>query len=149
MNTSTAILGTMLDASGKPLYRAVIDNADGQGETSHTITFNVLEACGEEMDGTPLWEDFDGNPYHVARFYVKWDGCAHVGCHLGTDQTKPGTVPGWEHVCGPEQMQRTLAMLGWAWNLAMDVLREKGHDEPDFISNVTVVPLEIPNRGTP
>lgn len=147
MNTATAILGTMLDASGKPLYRAIIDDSDGAGDTSHTITFNVLEACGEETDGTPLWEDCDGHRRVVARLYVKWDGCAHVGCKFGS--LPCNEVSAWEHVCGPDQMQRTLAMLGWAWNLAMDVLRKKGHSDPDFISNVTVVPLELPKRSAP
>jgi hypothetical protein len=45
----------------------------------------------------------------VAKIYLKWDGC----CHLGLRDPQLGNE--WTHVCGAKTMEETLAMLRWMW----------------------------------
>ena len=90
--------------------------AKEEGPHSHSVTLRVYEVGAWHSDGRPDLECLD----EVAHFYVKWDGCSHVGFR------DPELNKEWVHVCGSKHMRRTLAMLAWAWNLCAAKLKDKG-----------------------
>lgn len=95
----------------------------------HSVTLVIDEVVCWNADDSPA------DPYEeVAIFYVKWDGCAHVGFRP-SDNNMLGV-----HVCGVENMRRTLRMMEWAWDLAVSILRERGFDDEDLAA------IRLPNR---
>lgn len=91
---------------------------------SHHVDLEVREAGG---DGDGAWI---GDTV-VAVFSVKWDACAHIGFR------DDGLGRNWTHVCGAEDMENTLRMLQWAWNLCAQKLAEMGYD--DEVREIDVV----------
>lgn len=108
-------VGNFLDAAGHIRY--IANSVD---EMSHGVTLKILEVSSWEDDWSPsTWEE-------VAVFYVKWDGCAHIGFR------SPELSNEWAHVCGVDHMRQTLAMLVWAWDLAVAILRDRGFNDEDL-----------------
>lgn len=110
--TITNLLGEMKNQDGLVVYRAVLDQERGN---SHSLTFTVWEITSWESDDEPT-----DNGIEVATFFVKWDGCSHVGFR------DPSLGSNWVHVCGVKHMVATLDMLKWAWNLAATTLVSRG-----------------------
>lgn len=114
-------LGRMIDKYG---YVQYIAYEESRGELYVSIV--VVEITGHDTNGpitTP--QSFGGGPEEVAVLSVKADGCSHIGFR------DPELSHNWVHVCGTQNMQDTLKMLAWAWNIAYECLKEKAYAE-DF-----------------
>jgi hypothetical protein len=109
---------TLKDAHGFIKYIAKVTD-----EHSHSVTLTIFEVDAWDVAGEPFGP-FD----EVAVFYVKWDGCAHVGFR------DPGLGKEWVHVCGADYMYMTIKMMEWAWDLAAEMLRRKGFTDGDLSS---------------
>lgn len=114
------------ERTGEVRFRAV---QRGE-ETRHAVTIDVIDLQHEDEE--------------VAAFFVKWDGCAHVGLKAPDMD--------WVHVCGAGEMQAHLDMLAWAWNLSVDLLKAKGFTEADLAhviagapkpNGITYVPIPL------
>lgn len=79
------------------------DSAD-----SHAYMGTVFEVC-EDVPADGLIPE---HAEEVATIFLKWDGCSHVGFR------SPEMGKNWVHVCGAEDMERTLRMLRWMWQEA-------------------------------
>jgi hypothetical protein len=89
--------------------------ADAPADECYT-SFKVYEVTAW-TDDEPILEIGQFGIQEVATFSVKWDGCSHIGFRdpeLGNE---------WVHVCGSLNMQETIQMLAWAWNLDMDQMK--------------------------
>lgn len=83
----------------------------------------IREADRWDKDNSPIWEDSDW----VCSMYVRWDGCGNM--NIGS----PGCM---HHVCGANDMKRTLAMLKWAWNLCVDIKVAEGFTLDDDLAKI-------------
>lgn len=90
--------------------------AKTEDEHSHAVTLRVYQVTawdGSKQDAPDIVEE-------VAIFYVKWDGCAHIGFR------DPTMSKEWVHVCGVREMEMVLRMMAWAWNIAKHELNKRG-----------------------